>query len=575
MKYLIFITIIAVIVPSVLVAQINWTEHTIADDFNGANNVFAIDLDDDNDVDVLATSGLDNDLTWWENDGNNPPNFTEYTIDDNYDGAISVYAIDLDNDNDVDVLGVAFSDSCVTWWENDGSSPPNFTQHTIADNFNGASCVFAIDINGDSAVDVLGTAWNAGEITWWENDGNENFTKYTIKDNFEGAAAVYATDINGDSAVDVLGAAYEADDITWWENDGNNPPNFTEYTIDDNYDGAISVYAIDLDNDNDVDVLGTAWEAGEIVWWENDGNENFTKYTIDLYFSGAAAVYAIDLDDDDDVDVLGAAYEADEITWWENDGNSPPDFTKHTIADFNGARDVFAIALDSKDGDVDVLGAGQVADEIVWWESDLLDIYDAGVASIDIPSTVPEDTTLNPQTTVANFGSETISSFPVTCEIEPGGYTSTRTVQNLAPGDSIQVEFFADFTFESGLYTVTAYSRLSDDANSANDTLEKVIETYVPGVDEWGSNTPTSFSFGLRSNPAKGNALFNLALPEAATITLCIYDVMGRLLDKVISGRKTAGYYEIPWTKDVSSGIFFYHLDSPWQQKIGKLVLLK
>ncbi|GAH10069.1 unnamed protein product, partial [marine sediment metagenome] len=45
-------------------------------------------------------------------------------------------------------------------------------------------------------------------------------------------------------------------------------------------------------------------------------------------------------------------------------------------------------------------------------------ILDVGPISIDIPASVPEDTTFYPMATVKNFGSITIGSFPVTCEIQ-------------------------------------------------------------------------------------------------------------------------------------------------------------
>ena len=81
------------------------------------------------------------------------------------------------------------------------------------------------------------------------------------------------------------------------------------------------MYAADLDGDGDVDVLGTAWNADDIAWWENDGDEDFTAHTLDGDFDAAAWVYATDMDGDGDVDILGVAeYDDDNLVWWENDG---------------------------------------------------------------------------------------------------------------------------------------------------------------------------------------------------------------------------------------------------------------
>jgi hypothetical protein len=74
-----------------------------------------------------------------------------------------------------------------------------------------------------------------------------------------------------------------------------------------------------MDDDNDIDVLGSAFQGHEFAWWENDGFENFMKHTIALNDSGAACVYAVDFDDDTDIDVLGASSSKDKIDWWESD----------------------------------------------------------------------------------------------------------------------------------------------------------------------------------------------------------------------------------------------------------------
>ena len=566
MKRFMLVTILVLVIPAVLSAQISWTEHTIDSTFNNAIFVYAIDIEPDGDIDVLGADLFGTDIAWWENDGASPPTFTEHIIDSTFSYVRSVFAIDINGDSAVDVLAASPVADDITWWENDGNE--NFTEHTIDSLFDGAWSVYAIDVEPDGDVDVLGAANTADKITWWENDGNENFTEHTIDSLFDNAYSVFAIDINGDSAVDVLGASVGDSEIAWWENDGNE--NFTKHTIDNSFSSAVSVYAIDMDGDLDVDVLGAASLGNSIAWWENDGASppTFTKHIIDSTFSNVRSVFAIDINGDSAVDVLGASTGDSDITWWENDGGE--NFTEHTIDSlFDGAQSVFAIDING-DSAVDVLGAG--GNCITWWEN-IPVVLDVGTVSIDIPSTVPEDTAFNPQATVTNFGSGN-ETFLVTCTIDPGDYNRSRTVNNLAPGDSTQVTFLLEFTFESGFYTVTVYTKLTDDENPANDTLEKVIETYDPGIAEY-EDRPAFFSFGLQSNPVKGKAVFNLALPQPAIITLRIYDVSGRLIDKLISEKKSAGFYEIPWSKDVSSGIFFYHLESPWQRKLGKLVLVR
>ena len=82
------------------------------------------------------------------------------------------------------------------------------------------------------------------------------------------ALSVYATDLDGDDDVDVLGSAYRTDGILWWDNDGSQV--FTEHSLEGEADNVNSVYAADLDGDGDMDIL----EAGhKIEWFENDGSQ--------------------------------------------------------------------------------------------------------------------------------------------------------------------------------------------------------------------------------------------------------------------------------------------------------------
>ena len=102
-------------------AQIQFSPHTIIGgelSAIGAYSVYAIDVDGDLDIDLLSASAWDDEISWYENDGNR--NFTEHIITGNTIGAVSVFAIDLDGDTDIDVLSASFDDSKIAWYENLG-----------------------------------------------------------------------------------------------------------------------------------------------------------------------------------------------------------------------------------------------------------------------------------------------------------------------------------------------------------------------------------------------------------------------------------------------------------------------
>jgi hypothetical protein len=90
-------------------------------------------------------------------------------------------------------------------------------------------------------------------------------------------------------------------------------------------------------------------------------------------------------------------------------------------------------------------------------------------------------------------------------------------------------------------------------------------------VSEGESDIPL-FSLGLKSNPVKGKVLFELSLPQDTEITLKIYDSSGRLVDN-LSGCKSAGYCQIPWSAKVN-GVYFYTFESSGHKETGKLVIV-
>ena len=201
----------------------------------------------------------------------------EQIISINADGAYSVYAADLDNDGDIDVLSASSYDDKIAWYENDGLG--NFsTEQIINTNADIAKSVYTADLDNDGDVDVLSASVNDDKIAWYENDGLGNFSnEQIISTNADGALSVYASDLDNDGDIDVLSASNYDDKIAWYENDGLG--NFSnEQIISTNADGALSVYASDLDNDGDIDILSASDYDDKIAWYENLLDFNMSVY---------------------------------------------------------------------------------------------------------------------------------------------------------------------------------------------------------------------------------------------------------------------------------------------------------
>lgn len=353
--------------------EISFGRIDISDTAESARSVFAIDLDGDGDVDVLAASEDDDTVAWFANDGKYPPNFGRQVISRSVDGAVSVFAVDLDGDGDIDVLSAGEDDDTIAWHENDGGSPPLFEKRVINDAAAEAKSVFARDLDGDLDIDVLSASLGDDTIAWYENDGGSppNFETRIITSSAVGARSVFAIDLDGDLDVDVVSASTQDDTIAWYENDGGISPVFAKHTISTSSGGAFTVFAIDLDGDEDVDVLSANSVDDTITWFQNDGKSSptFKIGVISDTAIGARSVFASDLDGDGDVDVISASNRDSTVSYYSNDGGYPPEFTEIPISTIvDGARSVFAIDLDD-DNDIDVLSASEDGDAISWYEN--------------------------------------------------------------------------------------------------------------------------------------------------------------------------------------------------------------
>ncbi|MDP8206215.1 MAG: FG-GAP-like repeat-containing protein [Candidatus Electryonea clarkiae] len=342
-------------------AEIEFREHVIETQFDSPYSVHAADLDGDDDMDILGAAYGDNKITWWENDGDE--DFAEHDISDEFGGARSVHAVDLDDDGDMDVLGAAYSEDLFVWWENNGNEV--FTQHIISNEYDGPRDIYAADLNDDGYLDILGASYGDDAVTWWENDGNENFAEHQVTTNFLGVQSVFAHDFDGDEDLDIFAAAYLADNIAWWENDGAG--NFAGLMIDNNFSSARDIHAEDINGDNYIDVIATASGDNTIAWWENDDEQNLTEHIISENFDGAYSVHAADINTDGDVDIIGTAFADDQVMAWINDGIGGFEEISLTST-FDGGISIYSEDIDSDD-DLDVIGAALIDDEITWWEN--------------------------------------------------------------------------------------------------------------------------------------------------------------------------------------------------------------
>ena len=313
----------------------SWTKHFVDMNFYSVGNIYSVDINVDGDIDVI---GAGNDMVvWWENDNGSGTSWTEHTIETYFDGAYWLYSEDINGDGYMDVLSAAESSGYIIWWQNSDSAPGIYwTKHTVSDG-NFYMSIHSDDIDGDGDMDVLSGAREVNDITWYENnDGSgTSWTEHIIDGDVQYPDCVYSADINGDGDMDVLAAVVQEDNIIWWENDNGSGTSWIKHVVDTEFAYAKSIYAEDLDGDGDMDIMGTSSYLDAVAWWENtDGTGTYWfRHIINEDFNGASSVYSEDINGDGDMDVLGGAPWAYDITWWDITGYSSDGSLESSILD--------------------------------------------------------------------------------------------------------------------------------------------------------------------------------------------------------------------------------------------------
>ena len=267
-----------------------------------AYSVFSEDLDGDGDMDVLSASQGDEKIAWYENlDGLG--NFGEQEIiSTNIPGTRDVYAADLDGNEDMDVLAVSTASDEVLWFENTNGQGDFGTAQIITAIADGVLSVYAADIDGDEDMDVLSAEFGDDTIAWFENtDGMGNFgVEQIITTNAISAKSVFATDLDNDGDMDVLSASANNTDISWYENTNSEGTFGPQQNITTDVEGARDAYASDLDGDGDMDVLSASSADNKIAWYKNQtylGTSDYLASKINLYPNPASTVLYINNND--------------------------------------------------------------------------------------------------------------------------------------------------------------------------------------------------------------------------------------------------------------------------------------
>ena len=513
--------------------------------------------------------------------------FTATNISTSANGASDVFAADLDGDGDMDILSSDYSDSKISWYENDGNANPTWAHAYVYSNSMRSISVFAADMDGDGDMDILSAGANMNKISWYENDGNANPTwawaSVTAPNSPSNPVSVFAADMDGDGDMDIVSASRNDSDIDWYDNNGNANPTWTARSVfDDGFD-QVSVFVSDMDGDGDMDVVAAQNGDDTISWHENSSTNYVLKFPpsadtdivsgLDSSSSanGARSVFAADMDGDGDMDILSASEIDDTIAWYENDGNANPTFAAADIStDADGAYDVFAVDIDG-DGDMDIVSASANDNTIAWYENDgnanptwTKAVIDTNAVNAKSVFAADMDGDGDMDILSASSGDDTIAwyengvSFSYSWDVDGNGtppdgtYYATFTATDKAGNAYVAGTQSITFTIDSTAPTVTL-----TDTDSDNFLNVSQVVTITAGFSEAMTATPTISITGIVTNvimtPVSGTNSYTFTWDTSSgTLSDGTYSAIVSGTD-LIGNAYVSGTQSITFTLDTSA----------------------
>ncbi len=106
---------------------------------------------------------------------------------------------------------------------------------------------------------------------------------------------------------------------------------------------------------------------------------------------------------------------------------------------------------------------------------------------------------------------------------------------------------------------------------------------FVVSIDDDRGSLPDGFALHANyPNPFNPSTTFSFTLPRETSVTVRIYDVMGRVVRTLIDDRlHPAGTYQVTWdatsetTRPVASGTYFYSLETERHREVRPMILVK
>ncbi len=565
------------------------------------------DIDNDGDLDAFVSS-MTNISSYYENEGSttNPVfNLVQDTLRDvNGDPVYGMKAdlVDLDSDGDSDFFG-GRGIGIISFYRNIGTQDSFIFQLDESpfeniDVGSGARPCFT-DLDADKDFDLL-IGNDNGKIWYYQNIGDSiQWDFQLITSNFNSIdvynrATPTTAQIDGDDDYDLFSgreasAAASRGDIFFWENEGTPEVADFQYitseymTMDEGSDASQCFGDLDADGDFDM-LIGSGYNMSFFLNTSTPTDPFFVLQTEDyqdLTFNFADPVlYDIDADGDLDLITGEGTFTQGIVKFYLNRGTQQQaNFEYWMTVTQPGA---WGSAIDVADIDGD--GDGDLFFGDAW--GDLYYFENTG-------------TPTNPSYTFVMQNFQGIDYAPTIFprfydwdedgdfDLFLGGVTPSNSrvayYENVGTPYSPQLQLITNDFFDD--YYGFSLSLVDIDADGDQDFyfganaggitfLRNLAISSVPPLPRTAPYKGPVLEVG--PNPANPVTTFSFELRSASSVNLEVYDVSGRRVAELLSGRQEAGAHVVTWdASGLGSGVYLARLQVGGESQAGKVVVVK
>lgn len=190
----------------------------ITTDVNNASFVYTYDFDQDSDIDIVTRRNVSESdkIVWFENDGQG--RFGSYqTVIENPFYSYYTFFVDFDNDSDDDIIGQeAQNDQEMFWYENDGNNNFTFREYLNIPETNNFRIKSVENIDNDNDVDIIANCYGEFQNLIYLENIDFNFDSFNVIGFEISPSKVYAFDVDSDSDMDIV--AVLSDEIIIFKN---------------------------------------------------------------------------------------------------------------------------------------------------------------------------------------------------------------------------------------------------------------------------------------------------------------------------------------------------------------------